>query len=149
MHAILWGGLLWFSKELIFKWAKAHPLIPTGSMARGYTNQPAFAPSITRTLPCRLHTLPAYFKVYSGRALQPTGTARNSLLAIACTSMDCSIINRDSTMAVFSSAQSLDFGWNWRWCDWKVVCVWQVDVMKKDWSLDSNFGSEHSLYIIN
>jgi hypothetical protein len=45
---------------------------------------------------------------------------------------------------VFSWIQSLDFGWNWRWCDWKVMCVWQVDVMEKDWSLDPNFGSKHS-----
>ena len=29
MHSISWGGLLWFSKELIFEWAKAHLLIPT------------------------------------------------------------------------------------------------------------------------
>ena len=51
---------------------------------------------------------------------------------------------RSCTKAVFSSAQSLDFGWNWKWCDWKVVCVWKVDVMKNNWSLNSNFRSKHS-----
>ena len=44
---------------------------------------------------------------------------------------------------MFSWIQSLDFGWNWRWCDWKVVCVWHV--MEKYWSLDPNFRSKHSL----
>ncbi len=38
MHAIPWGELLWFFKELIFKWGKAYLLIPSINSNRTRTH---------------------------------------------------------------------------------------------------------------
>ncbi len=53
--------------------------------------------------------------------------------------------NITAAKAVFSSFQSWKFGLKLVRCDWKVMCVWQVDVMKKVRSLYPKFESKQNL----